>query len=87
MTNPAQFTVFENDHRVATGPLTEVALVVRSMADRPGTSSVLIFDDTTGRTIDLDLRGSDAEVVARLKPAASPPAPSQHFSGRTLKSR
>ena len=75
MTNPAHFTVFENDHRVATGPLTEVALVVKSMADRPDASLVLIFDDATGRTIDLDLRGSDAEVVARLRPAASPPVP------------
>jgi hypothetical protein len=75
MNSPANFTVFENDHRVATGPLAEVALVVKWMADRPGTSSILIFDDATGRTIDLDLRGSDAEVVARLRPSASPPTP------------
>ncbi|MGB3507454.1 MAG: DUF2239 family protein, partial [Xanthobacteraceae bacterium] len=75
MSNPANFTVFENDHRVATGPLAEVALVVKWMADRPGSTSILIFDDATGRTIDLDLRGSDAEVVARLRPAASPPVP------------
>ncbi|MGN6309652.1 MAG: DUF2239 family protein [Xanthobacteraceae bacterium] len=75
MSNPANFTVFENDHRVATGPLAEVALVVKWMADRPGASSVLIFDDATGRTIDLDLRGSDAEVVARLQPAPTPPPP------------
>jgi len=68
MTSPAQFTVFENDHRVATGPLAEVALAVKWMAGRPGASSILIFDDATGRTIDLDLRGSDAEVVARLQP-------------------
>ncbi len=75
MNNPTNFTVFENDHRVATGPLAEVALVVKWMADRPGASSILIFDDATGRTIDLDLRGSDAEVVARLQPAPTPPAP------------
>ena len=75
MNNPTNFTVFENDHRVATGPLAEVALVVKWMADRPGASSILIFDDATGRTIDHDLRGSDAEVVARLQPAPTPPAP------------
>ena len=75
MNNPTNFTVFENDHRVATGPLAEVALVVKWMADRPGASSILIFDDATGRTIDLDLRGSDAEVVARLQPAPTPRAP------------
>jgi hypothetical protein len=75
MSNPANFTVFENEHRVATGPLAEVALVVKWMADRPGSTSILIFDDSTGRTVDLDLRGSDAEVMERLQPAASPPAP------------
>ena len=75
MNSPAHFTVFENDHRVATGPLAEVALVVKWMADRPGSTSILIFDDATGRPIDLDLRGSDAEVAARLRPAVSPPAP------------
>lgn len=75
MSNPAQFTVFENDHRVTTGPLAEVALTVKGMADRPGATSILIFDDATGRTIDLDLRGSDAEVVARLQPTPTPLAP------------
>lgn len=75
MTRPASFTVFENDHRVATGPLAEVALVVKWMADRPGSSAILLFDDATGRTIDLDLRGSEAEVVARLPPVTGQPTP------------
>ncbi|MCO5132466.1 MAG: DUF2239 family protein [Xanthobacteraceae bacterium] len=68
-----QFTVFENNHRVATGSLAEVALVVKWMADRPGSTPILIFDDATGRPVDLDLRGSPAEVVARLRPAAHKP--------------
>ncbi len=75
MSDPARFTVFENDHRVATGPLAEVALVVKWMADRPGATSILVFDDATGRPIDLDLRGSDAEVVARLRRPATAAAP------------
>jgi len=74
MTTPTCFTVFENDRRVATGPLTDVALAVKRMVNSPGASSILIFDDATGRTIDLDLRGSDEEIVARLnQPAARQP--------------
>src|SRR5262249_47903602 len=35
---------------------------------------IVIFDDTTGRSLDLDLRGSDEEIVARLPvPASSAP--------------
>jgi hypothetical protein len=34
---------------------------------------VFIFDDATGRVIDFDTRGTDAEVVARLAPAAEEP--------------
>ena len=33
------------------------------------TPTILIFDDATGQQIDLDLRGDDDEVLARLAPA------------------
>ena len=35
---------------------------------------IIIFDDATGRPLDLDLRGSDDEIIARL-PATAPPSP------------
>lgn len=38
----------------------------------PAASPVLTFDDTTGAVIDLDLRGSPAEILARLGPAEPP---------------
>ena len=34
---------------------------------------IVIFNDATGRSLDLDLRGSDDEIVARLPKAATPP--------------
>ena len=63
-------TAFTGTDRLAHGPLTEVALAVKAALDRDPAASILTFDDATGRVIDLDLRGSDAEVLARLAPAA-----------------
>jgi hypothetical protein len=36
---------------------------------------IVVFDDTNGRPIDLDLRGTERDVVARLPPAANLPTP------------
>ena len=58
-------TAFQGDRRIAGGPLVEVALVVKAHDDAAN-AAVLVFDDATGAVIDLDLRGSDAEIVARL---------------------
>jgi len=65
------FTAFEGSRRLVSGPLAEVALAVKR-AERRATDRVAIFSDTTGRPIDLDLRGSDEEIVARLSHAVSP---------------
>ena len=68
------FTAFDDETRIATGPLAEVALAVKRAARDANASAILIFDDRTGRTIDLDLRGSDAEIVGRLPQAPEAPA-------------
>ncbi|HTC97683.1 MAG TPA: DUF2239 family protein [Bradyrhizobium sp.] len=64
------FTAFEGQRRLASGPIADVALAIKG-ATRPAASPIAIFSDTTGRPIDLDLRGSNAEVLARLS-AMSP---------------
>jgi uncharacterized protein len=61
----ATFTAFEGERRLASGPLDEVALAIKR-AEREALAPIAIFDDVTGRAIDLDLRGSDADVLARL---------------------
>lgn len=63
------FTAFVGSRRLISGTLAEVALAVKR-AGHP-TAAVSIFNDGTGRSLDLDLRGTDQEVVARL-PKASP---------------
>jgi len=59
------FTAFEGERRLASGPIDEVALAIKRV-ERQVSAPIAIFDDLTGRSIDLDLRGSDAEIVARL---------------------
>ena len=59
------FTAFEGRRRLASGPLPDVALAVKHVT-RPIAEPVVVFSDSTGRAIDLDLRGSDQDVVARL---------------------
>ena len=68
-----RFTAFEGHRRLITGTLAEVALAVKRAVQ--AAAPVLIFSDATGRSLDLDLRGSDEEIVARLpKPAPEPAA-------------
>ncbi len=76
------FTAFQGSHRIATGPLAEVALAIKHANDGAG-APILIFSDTTGRAVDFDLRGSDADVVARLQQhAATAPADIPRGRGR-----
>ncbi len=60
-------TAFADDRILKAGPLAEVALAVRAAGNADGI--ILVFDDATGEVVDLDLRGSDADIAARLSPA------------------
>lgn len=62
-------TAFEGHRRLRSGPLLTVALAVKAAVE-VAAEPVIVFDDATGRVVDLDLRGSDAEIAARL---AGPP--------------
>jgi hypothetical protein len=64
MTNPITCAAFTRPRLVAAGPLAEVALALQSAAEPQGT--ILVLDDRTGRAIDLDLRGTPADLAARL---------------------
>src|SRR4051794_8336834 len=64
------FTAFEGPRRLLSGPLGEVALAVKA-AERDGSEPIAIFSDATGRAIDLDLRGADQEILARLPQAGA----------------
>lgn len=80
--DPDTCTAFANDMIVATGRLSEVARRVKSVVAGDAWSRILIFDDRTCQPVELDLRGSTEEVLARLNkgrlaegawPASEPP--------------
>src|ERR1700690_888489 len=64
-------TAFAGARRIASGDLRDVALKAKRAVDRGGPAAVLIFDDASGEVIEVDFRGTAAEVLKRL----SEPAP------------
>jgi len=68
-------TAFDGERRLASGPLIDVAMAVKAAIAAGAEGPLLVFDDVTGAVIDLDLRGSRADVAARLAAAGEPPAP------------
>src|SRR6266702_5409569 len=72
-TVPRGFTAFLGHQRLVAGPLAEVALAVLKASQSAVAEPVVIFDDANGRPIDLDLRGTERDIVARLHEPASNP--------------
>jgi uncharacterized protein len=64
------YTSFDGHRYLASGSLPQVALAVKRALEGGTPGPVLVFDDVTGRPIDFDTRGTEAEVLARLAPAS-----------------
>jgi hypothetical protein len=80
---PNPFSAFAGVRLLASGPLAEVAVAVKIASGGQIADPILIFDNATGRAIDLDLRGSHREIVARLpQPPAPEPEPASEPRGR-----
>ncbi len=75
--HPAGCTAFEGSRRIASGPLLEVAEAVKQAVDRGGPEPVLVFDNETSHVVELDLRGTVADVRRRVREAAPPEKPSE----------
>jgi hypothetical protein len=71
------YTSFAGHRCVAEGPLLGNVLAVRQALDGPAEGPVLVFDDATGRVVDVDTRGSEADIASRLA-ALAPTAPATH---------
>lgn len=75
MNTSKRFSVFAGHRNLVTGPLEEVLPAARD-ALRSGTEeTVLIFDNTTGRQIDVDLSAAPEVELARIRSA-------EHRKGR-----
>jgi len=64
---PTSCTSFEGTRRIATGDLAHVALRTKDVLDRGESAPVLIFDDATGELVEVDFRGSPADVLRRIE--------------------
>lgn len=66
-TTTLSYTAFEDTKLIICGSLDEVALKIKKRLKLKPSASILIFSDSTGKEMDLDLRGSEAEILDRLK--------------------
>lgn len=73
MTTLPTHCAFADVRRIAHGSLSEVAVQV-SAALAAGETDILIFDNTSGEQLDLDLRGEPDDIRARLA-LSHPPLP------------
>lgn len=82
MTQQERCAAFLGERLLIEGTAGEVALALRARAPQEGEAPILVFEEATGRQIDFDLRGSDAEILARLDASASAPAAPRPGPGR-----
>jgi hypothetical protein len=73
---------FDGHRRIAAGTLAEVALATKHAVDAGTAGPVLVFDDLSGRPIELDLRGTPDEVLARLPAPELDEEPAPRGPGR-----
>jgi hypothetical protein len=72
------YAAFAGDRRIAAGDLAALITQLKQRSDRGSrdeAAAVLIFEDHTGRQIELDLRGALDEVLRRELPAPAPSGP------------
>ena len=75
---PPAYVAFEGDRRIGAGSLRAVARAAKTALDRRRVGSILIFDSSTGRPVDIDWRDPSAgmesrPVTAGANIAACPP--------------
>jgi uncharacterized protein len=63
-----QAVAFAGTRRIAEGPLPEVAAEAKRAVDRGDSGPILVFDQETSEVVELDLRGTESDVLRRLTP-------------------
>jgi hypothetical protein len=79
-----KFIAFAGDACIAAGDLACVAVAARKAAGRANHDPIFIFDAVTSAPVDLDLRGTREDVLARLPspPVAAPEPEAPRGPGR-----
>lgn len=68
-------TAFAGHRILAAGALSDVALAVRQAMDEGRDATILVFDDLSGKQVDLDLSGGHAAIAERHRVRIDPAAP------------
>lgn len=71
-------TAFQNNVRLTSGPAWDVAIAVKAAMTLDRNDQFLCFDDRNGAFVDLDLSGTNEDVIARLKPESTKPVQIKH---------
>src|SRR5579883_1614150 len=57
---------FAGPHSIASGAFRDVAIAAKAFLDEHPAAQILIFDDCTSEPVEIDFRGSVADVLERL---------------------
>ncbi|MDB5460325.1 MAG: hypothetical protein JWO72_2066 [Caulobacteraceae bacterium] len=71
MTQTTPCIAFEGSRQIAAGPLSYVAAMVKQAAERGG-EPVLVYDAQTAHPVEIDLRGTVAQVLERIPAGEGP---------------
>lgn len=72
---PSTHTAFDGQRLLARGALADVALSVKHAQAARADAAILVFDDQSGKQVDLDLRGGEADIRKRYQAPAATAAP------------
>lgn len=75
-------TAFERTTQKFAGKLLDLSIYVREAMDREPAGIWLVFDDATGKVVDLDLRGSSEDIERRLIERSDTPEEAMKPQGR-----
>jgi hypothetical protein len=73
MSEPATYSAFAGASRLARGPLDKVLRLVQQRLEAEPALSILVFEDSSGRQVEFDLRGAIEQAIARAQPAEAAP--------------
>ena len=78
----ANCIAFDGARRITLGSLADVALAVKQRCDADPLARILVFNAETSEPVEIDCRGSIADVLARVTPAVEPQVSAPAGRGR-----
>lgn len=75
------YSLFAGHRRIASAELADIAVTVASMSDGLDRSTLLVFDDSTGKQLDVDASGPESAIRARYSPVPAEPAAAETSRG------